>query len=867
MLPIKKCGTFAGRTEAEPVVSVAGGASEGVSAAARAGTHIAHQLYTSGLGAMAEAGAVGKEVGTELGSSEFGQALKRAWRPARQLQESFEEIHQFHQGMVRTLSDAINSSKSYYRRRFEQALTGESGDALLAAHDAAVKTWCTHEDMHAAAAEAASRALGHIKGLQGRIDNLAEAGEEEFNTAIRNRDPLAAMNVWTRYNELAETSTSEATKKATSAIRAANFTIPLDVTNSPTGKDGKRTGDDPSKYDDDGQPKPDAKRSGPDASGTAPGDVPSDGSRQGDATNQPYGTKTDGPPGGAEPATSMANAGRTDGSSVPQTGQTPPMTQTLSGAAGGGQGGGSGGGGGGPSMSGLGSAFKPPASMGSLMPTSPASSMPSAPPAPSSSAAASPMSNAGSSFQSGLASGMSATGGGNALSNLGSPVSQQSVTQQGLPTQQVGGAPAFGSGSAGVPLSVPGGDAGFGSSSGSSSGGGTQMMPPPAMGGAAPLAPYSAPGAGAASAAGAGSASTAPTAAGPSSGSTGGGPAPGPLVAGGAGSSVSAPGVAALGEEVNPDLLLAQRVLGGLVRGCERWPAPIAWAVSVVKTPVGSQVLVASSLGGGSYLPATVFLPATARLAVVDPALPFGWAHGWMGCQKPSKILADHFEHFRKRVAGASISAMVTTELRPDRPAGVADFAGFQHIDALYLVPAAPSLDGAHQHRLTALDPVLAQRVSSIGSIDGHVSAYAAAQLTAAVMQAAGQPDPTGEPLATADEGNILASVQRGTANDMSWKLYDELAYRRYGSDLLSPDSCAPRDYDGSELYHESVVRYRHFYHVGRVIELVQLWRSGSVPPLAEIAYCGVQAGFGSVVAAMVSAIEQQIQQFRGRTA
>ncbi|MCV7075684.1 hypothetical protein H7I94_08100 [Mycobacterium szulgai] len=225
---------------------------------------------------------------------------------------------------------------------------------------------------------------------------------------------------------------------------------------------------------------------------------------------------------------------------------------------------------------------------------------------------------------------------------------------------------------------------------------------------------------------------------------------------------MSAPGVAALGEEVNPDLLLAQRVLGGLVRGCERWPAPIAWAVSVVKTPVGSQVLVASSLGGGSYLPATVFLPATARLAVVDPALPFGWAHGWMGCQKPSKILVDHFEHLQKRVVGASISAMVTTELRPDRPAGVADFAGFQHIDALYLVPAAPSLDGAHQHRLAALDPVLAQRVSAIDAKDGHLSAYAAAQLTAAVIQAAAQPDPTGEPLATADEGNILASVQRG---------------------------------------------------------------------------------------------------------
>jgi hypothetical protein len=192
---------------------------------------------------------------------------------------------------------------------------------------------------------------------------------------------------------------------------------------------------------------------------------------------------------------------------------------------------------------------------------------------------------------------------------------------------------------------------------------------------------------------------------------------------------------------VNPDLLLAQRVLGGLVRGCEDWPAPIAWAVGVVKTLLGSQVVIASSLGGGAYVPSTIFLPSTARLAVADPALPFGLAQRWMGCQKPSKILVDHFEQLSKRVAGAEISAMVTTELWPQAPAGVSDFLGVQHRQALGMVSVAPSLDGAHQHRLTALDPGLAQRVSSIDSIGGHVSAYAAAQLTAAVMQAAGQPE------------------------------------------------------------------------------------------------------------------------------
>ena len=771
--------------------SVAGGASEGAAAAAAAGSHIGHQLYTSGVSAMTEAASVAQEAGTELGSGDFGQALKRAWRPPEYLRESFENIHQFHQGLAQTLSDAVDTSYDHYRPRFAGALAGAAGDALLAAHDATCRTWSDHQDKHTSAATAAAQAVGHIKGLQGRIDNLAEAGEQEFNTAIRDRDPVAAMDVWTRYNGLAETSTSEATYKATTAIQAANFTIPLDAPKTPPAKDGQQTdsGKD-GKHPADGDPKADGKPT----DGDKPGSASPDGSQTGTApATQPAATPPGGTPDAAQSDIKPA-APQGDGMQTPVTQGAPTMLsqlpQAMSGAAGGGQGGGSGGGGGGSGMSGLGSAFKPPSSMGSSsMPTSPASSMPSAPSMPSSSSAASPMSNPGSSFQSGLASGMSATGGGNSLSNMASPVSQQSVTQQGLPVHQVGGAPAFGSGPAGVPLSAPGGDAGVGGSAGGSSsgggapaGGGAPMMPPAAMGGAAPMAPYSAPGAGAGGATGGGGAGTAPAAASGQSASAGSGVStPGPVVAGGAGSTVSAPGVAAMANEVNPDMLLAQRVLGGLVRGCEDWPAPMAWAVGVVKTPVGSQVVIASSLGGGSYVPSTVFLPATARLAVVDPALPFGWAHGWMGCLKPSKILMDHFEHFSKRVAGATISAMVTTELWPQEPAGVNDFLAVQYRDALRMVSVAPTLDGAHQHRLTALDPVLAQRVSSLAGKRADVSAYAAAQLTAAVIRAAAQQDGTGHPLATEDEGNILASVQRGTADSGSWKLYDELAYRRYG--------------------------------------------------------------------------------------
>lgn len=801
------------------------------------------------------------------GESAFATTIKEGRWPSP---EVFDPVATAYEQQAATLRTAANTSWAVHRPRLAQALQGQAGDAQIRAHDANINLWDTHAYLYERSANAVRNAAAELRSLQNDLRLLIEDKEPQYNSAIRRNEPIAAQGILTATLTEADGMTATRGDAAAKYIHGVNFTAPPpQAPANPDGQGNQDHKDDTPHHDKQTDPDADGKKDGKklaagatgsdqtprrDVQSDLPPDLPSEATA---ASGPPRDVQTDLPPD------ALANGSQP--LPVSGTGRMPALSPTQMGAGGGG--------GGASGISGLGSGLKPPSGLASSMPTSPASSLPSAPAASAGSAPAA-MSNAGSSFQSGLASGMSATGGGNALSNLGSPVSQQSVTQQGLPAQQVGGAPAFGSGSAGVPLAGPGGDAGVGgapggsSSGGAPSGGGAPLMPPAAMGGAAPLAPYSAPGAGAGGAPAGGGAGTAPTASGqPSSSGSPGGPTPGPLVAGGAGSSVSAPGVAALGEEVNPDLLLAQRVLGGLVRGCERWPAPIAWAVSVVKTPVGSQVLVASSLGGGSYLPATVFLPATARLAVVDPALPFGWAHGWMGCQKPSKILADHFEHFRKRVAGASISAMVTTELRPDRPAGVADFAGFQHIDALYLVPAAPSLDGAHQHRLTALDPVLAQRISSIDSIDGHVSAYAAAQLTAAVLQAAGQPDDTGKPLATVREGNILASVQRGTANDMSWKLYDDLLCREYGDDHQSPDSRAPRDCDGSDLYHQSVVWYRHFYHVGRVVELVRLWRGRCGPPLAEIAYCGVQAGFGSVVAAMVSAIEQQIQQFRGRTA
>jgi hypothetical protein len=132
------------------VDSGTGGASEGASAAAAAaaaaatGTHVAHQLYTSGVTAATKAASVAQQAGTELGSGEFGQMLKRAWRPPESLRESFEDIHQFHQGMAQTLGGAVDTSYDHYRPRFAGALAGAAGDALLAAHDATCQTWSDH---------------------------------------------------------------------------------------------------------------------------------------------------------------------------------------------------------------------------------------------------------------------------------------------------------------------------------------------------------------------------------------------------------------------------------------------------------------------------------------------------------------------------------------------------------------------------------------------------------------------------------------------------------------------------------------------------------------------------------------------------
>lgn len=801
------------------------------------------------------------------GDSTFATVVKTGRWPSPEVLDRVADVHEQQAATLRTAGD---TSCNVHRPRLKEALQGQAGEAQFAAHNANVHLWDAHADLYKTSGDAVRLAAGELRSLQHDLRLLIEDKEPQYQAAMRSGKTVAAQAILTETLTEADDMVAKRGGSATMYVQGVNFTAPL-PDRPATDPDGQN--------DHNGNPHHDKNTDLPvdGDTNTTPkggdtGDAVTGQSQRDVETGLPADATTpltQGPPRDVQ--TDLPPAGSANGGPAPATSPLTALPQALGGSMGraASGGGGAGAGGGGSALSGLGSGLNPGSmgsGLGSSMPTSPASSLPSAPPAQS---AASPLANAGSSFQSGLASGMGAA--------APPPVAQQPIAQQALAAQQPLMGSAAGSGPAGVPIAphgVPDGGGGGGPVQGGGSGvgpvGGAPMMPPAAMGGGGPLAPYSAPGAGAPPAGG--GAPTTPAAGGqPSSGGAapggGSGLATGPVLAGGTGSGSAMGGMAASASEVSADMLLAQRVLGGLVRGCEFWPSPIAWAVGVVKTPVASQVVsqvvVASSVGGGSYLPATVFLPSTARLAVVDPALPFGWAQRWMGCQKPSKILVDHFERLSKRVAGASISAMVTTELWPVEPAGVGEFLGVQHRQALGMLSAAPTLDGAHQHRLTALDPVLAQRVSAIAANGQQVAIPAAAELTAAVIRAAMQPDQTGKPLAFQDEVDMLAAVSAGAADEAAWASYEANVAERDDKAWLWPESHAALDHDGSELSESMNLWYRHYFQGGRIVELVQWWKN-SAAPLAEIAYCGVHAGFGAVVAATIGAMEEQLRRAGG---
>lgn len=527
------------------------------------------------------------------------------------------------------------------------------------------------------------------------------------------------------------------------------------------------------------------------------------------------------------------------------------------GMPGGGMPGGGSGGGGAPRMpsgglSGLGSSFKPPAtpsvpSSGGGGPTSPAQAL------------SAPLTNASSSFQSGVASGMGASGSVPPPTPAAPPPQPLApfVNHQAV-VNAVPASTGFEPGAAAAGAAPGGGGpapAGGGMPGGTPMGGGG-VMPPPIAGGAAPAAPYSAAGAGAAGIAGG---AAAPAAGSPAPAGAGAAPAAQPsatpMVAGGSGAA-SASGLASV-SSMNPDVVTARRVLEGLVKGSHDDADLIVWAVSVLRTPAGPQTVVASSVGGGAYIPPRVFLPVTARLATADRTLPIGWAAQWMGWKSPVDIVIDHAQRFMRVAAGVRLSAIATSDLMATRPARqvVEDVVTVHPRDILLSAGPAPGLDGSHHHRLTALDPGLAARIAPFNRGD-RSSLEAGAGFTAAVIRAAMDRDETGKPLANDHDAQILDAVSRHVATLEDWQRYDEHVKVREDGAVALPSVHGPRDVDESDASRRQRSFYSHLYRVGRIVELVKCWQQAEHLNVADVAYCSVAAGYAPAVMAMLATLE-----------
>ena len=715
---------------------------------------------------------------------------------------AIEEVATEHQGLADQLNE-LGQLTGHDRTTQMELLRGAAGDAhytyltKMVGHDFDVADHFTSK------VTTATGFAGVARGVKLRLAQIMETAGPEYDEAVSSGNPGAVATVLTKYQPEVQSVMMDAWTelKETPPPTAPPGDPDAASLDDHTSKDERRTAAEdpnpteagkPEAADTDIQPTDESRQTAnPSLDGQA-GDTNS-ASGPIDETRQLPGDPGVGP-GPIETQLPVS--------------QMPPLQMPANpmGGAGSGGGGGLGSGGSGlSSASGLGSMARP-ISPGSV-PTTPASSATSP-----SQLAGNPLAQAASQFQSGLASGMGSSG-----AVPPSPVAPPSPVEPFASQPAVAAAPQPGS----TQAAGPAGTSGFGPASGApppaqggvggAPVGGGAMMPPP-MAGAAPVTPYSAPGAGTAGPTTPASAPAAPpvnsAAGGASAGAT-------PVIAGATG-AVTGAGVSSV-ETTNPDLLAAQHILAGLVKACQT--KPIFWAVSVLRTPVGPQTLVAGSVGGGIYLPPEVFLPSTVRLAALDPALPFGWAHHWMGWQSPSGILAEHVEQLQHLVAGVRMSAMVTCELWPRRPEGDGDFLAMRH-DELLGSNASP-LTGCH--RLTATDPALAARLASLDR-GGDISKWVASELTGAVVRAAMEPDATGTPVAVAADAAILGLVSAGRAGEDEWRAYQEDVDSRGDGAVLMPEIHAPRDADDSPSTQNARLWYQHFYAMGRIAEMVKCW-------------------------------------------
>ena len=298
-----------------------------------------------------------------------------------------------------------------------------------------------------------------------------------------------------------------------------------------------------------------------------------------------------------------------------------------------------------------------------------------------------------------------------------------------------------------------------------------------------------------------------------------------------AGSGTATSAAAAASEDApDPHLAAARAVLDGLVRGTyNSGVKPIAWAVAIIEAAGATWPVIANDAGGGSYLPAKVFLPVHARLAVHDPVLAAGWAGDrFVVCPKPTEIIESYYAELKLApIFSPRVLAVATTE-----PAGRRLYCGgaFDRTTTAEILRRRgepPVLDRAHLHRLHASNPALHARVwGVVGAADDHQLAAVAlaAVITDAVLAAA--PEPVRLP---ADD-TLWAALKAGTADAADWEAWTDA-------------SDAARDPEN--------------FAAQRIAELLGAWRAGSTADVADVAYVG-QVTYPEAVNAAIAAAEQR---------
>ncbi|SHS17668.1 putative methyl-accepting chemotaxis sensory transducer [Mycobacteroides abscessus subsp. abscessus] len=296
----------------------------------------------------------------------------------------------------------------------------------------------------------------------------------------------------------------------------------------------------------------------------------------------------------------------------------------------------------------------------------------------------------------------------------------------------------------------------------------------------------------------------------------------------------------------NPDLVLAEKLVGDLVRG-----APMAlaeWAVSVVRTSAGPQVYVASSVAGGSFIPQGVHLPTSARLAIADTVLTPGWWAPYIGWTRPVDILVEHFSKLTEVVSGASLSAVATTSMASRLPAHLR--ADFSLVDRNSVGSgAAPALGGGHQHRLATIDPAMYARIRALRP---EVAMVAAVGTTNTVLQEAQNVQGVSGALSTDAETAMLQKVAQRGATEQDWVSY-KTAARSAETELTTR---ATHSYDDEPETQREREAYQLAFRRARIVELVCCWEEPLTPSLPDIVYNAICAGYQP--AQIIDQAEQQ---------